>query len=965
MDVFSIGDGRFLEQVIQAVTLVSGSGDFASMAKIGVLFGIILVTFQALTSGGRNFNWPQIGIAGLVYALMFGSTQTVTVTDAYTQEVRVVDNVPTGVAATGSFLSGIGFNLTELFETAFSTPTMTTQGYGFSLDVLKRVRMNSLTEFHLGNANSPTQGTDFVESWSQYIATCALPAMELGDITKDVLFRTPDFLSGLAVSDVNREALLRTTPTPQSLPCDVAFETLQGFTEATFLPAFKGQVLPGVLGLLPPANNAAEVEQRINDALNGLGVGPAPQSNFTVNAPPIDADDFIISSVLVPIYYKAARERYVRDGVFSFADQLDDAVRARNSQWMANQSLFDRYLRPMMTFIEGFVFAAAPFLSLLIPIGAIGIGAAGRFILVGAWIQLWMPALAIVNLFLHDVVAGKMAALADAGTPLTSLAGLQQGDDIIQTWLATGGLMASAVPVLTLMLVYGGAISANFFATRLQGEDVVMERQAAGSTFTPFSQMHVDPASTFNRTQGVSMQTGAEGRLDTFSYSARAGAMFESASDARMQAVDQFSSDFRQSMSNAWSDQTTASVMQGYSERLAAEGGAVESAMNQHFGDTMRDLSAQTGMTNREAMNFTLGAALQGSLGTSESLYSSSESAGALGGSGRGNIGLSSQESREYSAGQSEQLRAQISDKIAENEEVRASLMEAVAADIQGNTQDAMISSESLGSDEALSASAQDAVSASQSYSESISAGASMEASRSVSAATMIPAIAANQEAVNELDDLVARHGLAGQVQTYENFHGERDTQSFDGNAELAHIYAQAHVASQHVANGEQDSAAVQAGLADVFDTAEGGFGRSMGDATGHSDIFDNAPSFGGTAAEVGSGMAAGPAGLDGFEDRMAETRASIDDHMTGVPSAHQGFSGKVEEQERTNLNEQNERVLATQRAHDRVPDAVNTEVLNAPRDAVDSISDAIETAVGSIRDMLPGGDGAEKKSSD
>ncbi|MGI9501879.1 MAG: conjugal transfer protein TraG N-terminal domain-containing protein, partial [Geminicoccaceae bacterium] len=142
MDVFSIGDGRFLEQVIQAVTLVSGSGDFVSMAKIGILFGIILITFQALTSGGRNFNFTQIGIAGLVYALMFGSTQTVTVTDAYTQEVRVVDNVPTGVAATGSFLSGIGFNLTELFETAFSTPTMTSQGYAFSLDVLKRVRMN-------------------------------------------------------------------------------------------------------------------------------------------------------------------------------------------------------------------------------------------------------------------------------------------------------------------------------------------------------------------------------------------------------------------------------------------------------------------------------------------------------------------------------------------------------------------------------------------------------------------------------------------------------------------------------------------------------------------------------------------------------------------------------------------------------------------------------------------------------
>ena len=127
---------------------------------------------------------PKIGIAGLLYALAFGSTQTVTITDAYTQEVRVVDNVPTGVAATGSFLTSIGFNLTELFETSFSTPTMTEQGYGFSLDVLKRVRMNTLTVHHLGAANAAKPGSDFYESWSQYIKTCTLIGMELGFIKR-------------------------------------------------------------------------------------------------------------------------------------------------------------------------------------------------------------------------------------------------------------------------------------------------------------------------------------------------------------------------------------------------------------------------------------------------------------------------------------------------------------------------------------------------------------------------------------------------------------------------------------------------------------------------------------------------------------------------------------------------------------------------------------------------------------
>ena len=531
-----------------------------------------------------------------------------------------------------------------------------------------------------------------------------------------------------------------------------------------------------------------------------------------------------------------------------------------------------------------------------------------------------MPALAIVNLFLHDVVAGKMAALADAGTPLTSLAGLQQGD-IIQTWLATGGLMASAVPVLTLMLVYGGAISANFFATRLQGEDVVMERQAAGATFAPFEQMHVDPARTFDRTAGIAAQTGAESRLDYFSYSSRAGSMHESSAEARMQAVDQFSSDLRQSLSNTWASQDSASVTQGYNQRLIAEGGAVESATKQHFSDTIRDITAQTGMSEREAVDFAARSALQGGAGLSLPFFSGGANAGAE---------WATREGKSFDASQAEQWRAQIGDKISENDEIRAGLMESVAADIQGNTHDALISSETLAKDDALSVSAQDVVSAGQAYSESISAGASMEASRNVSAKVLIPAIAANPQAAAELNDVIVQNGLAGEAQTYEHYHADRDTDSFGGNSEFAHLYAQAHVASQHIATGEERGARIQAGLADAFQSAEG-FGGYTGSAGAHGSIMDSAPIYGSTATEVGSGIANGPAGLDEFQERFGVTREAVTDHMTGVPSAHQGYLREVDQQERANLNEQNDRHLAVQQMQQRALDAVDTEVLDAP----------------------------------
>ncbi|NJO36952.1 MAG: hypothetical protein HC871_04120 [Rhizobiales bacterium] len=171
-------------------------------------------------------------------------------------------------------------------------------------------------------------------------------------------------------------------------------------------------------------------------------------------------------------------------------------------------------------------------------------------------------------------------------------------------------------------------------------------------------------------------------------------------------------------------------------------------------------------------------------------------------------------------------------------------MSEAIAADVQGSTSDVLLSSETLGSDEALSRSAQHVASASVAYNEAVRSGASMDASRSVSAKVLIPAIAANPDAARALNDVIVQNGLAGEVQLYENFHGERDQDSFGGSAELAHLYAQAHVASQHVGDGDERSARIQAGLANSFQSAEG-FGGYMGDPTMNAGIMSDAPALG------------------------------------------------------------------------------------------------------------------------
>lgn len=73
-----------------------------------------------------------------------------------------------------------------------------------------------------------------------------------------------------------------------------------------------------------------------------------------------------------------------------------------------------------------------------------------------------------------------MSALdAFTGTEVPSFAGMMQMDSVLQTWIATGGMLVSSVPAISLMLVYGSAITATHLAGRLQNGDTIDEKMAS------------------------------------------------------------------------------------------------------------------------------------------------------------------------------------------------------------------------------------------------------------------------------------------------------------------------------------------------------------------------------------------------------------------------------------------------------------------------------------------------------
>lgn len=504
-EIYSIGDAVFLYAVLNGIAAFAQSGEYDALARIGVMLGVILVMVRAALSGGTQFPVGSLLGVVLVYTAFFGPARQVAIIDVYTDEVRTVDNVPAGIALAGSQIGSFGYQITNLMEQAFATPRMTEQGYSAALETLKRVRLATISVYNLKMAVEPTLDADWPRSWQQYIADCPLKGVqnEMRHKKEQEIYNTPLMTEGLRFeSSLWRTRLDLAKPYTEPT-CSEAHAQLVDYTMTSFLPYFR-EVLARKLRY----TDVVELETKLQDALSALGLDTS-------------ADDYLLTSALSAVYFAGVRQRYAEDFQAAYAVAVDDAVAQRNAQWFADESLFQNYLRPMISFLEGFVFAMTPFLVLLFGLGAFGIQVIGAFLLTLIWINSWMPVLAVINLFQHLIASGKLAALAANGVSVDTMAGLFQADDITQTYLAVAGTMAAAVPALTAAFLFLGkhAIGANLMAQRLSsGSDTFKEEKTAPDSYHAGAMVSMPSPYTHSPSAGYTTMTDAPRITPSYSW---------------------------------------------------------------------------------------------------------------------------------------------------------------------------------------------------------------------------------------------------------------------------------------------------------------------------------------------------------------------------------------------------------------------------------------------------------------
>lgn len=463
-EILSIGRVDFLIAVLNALAMLTaddGPAGYGGLVALGLLIGVVLALLRGIVTQRLELQWVLVG--WLLFACLFVPKVTVTVEDIYTGATTTVANVPLGPAAIGSISSTVGITLADAFGTVFVVPSLTSTGYMDSLEIINALRTMDYGGANDGDPANVLVGVDLQRSMRAYLIDCVYYDMGMDlpthDVTAGELRESADLLTAIEVSAntwFTTVYLVENDQDGQTLTCADAYEQLSTFVQTRFLPAWETYIA-SLLGL-------TDASTQVQDALDAiLGVGRSAQT-YMLNA--------LIKRELelAEVGYHAQADNAA--GVLMRVQAMEQ----RRTQWAAEQSLWAEMARPAIAFIEGFFYAVSPFMGFLFTLGAAGVTIFVRYLLLAVWIQLWMPVLAVTNLYITIAASSDLQRIASGGTDPMTMAGLDTVWTETTSWLAFGGSMVAATPLLTLILLTGSYFALTRLTDRLAGADHVNER---------------------------------------------------------------------------------------------------------------------------------------------------------------------------------------------------------------------------------------------------------------------------------------------------------------------------------------------------------------------------------------------------------------------------------------------------------------------------------------------------------
>ncbi|WP_165678386.1 conjugal transfer protein TraG N-terminal domain-containing protein [Metapseudomonas otitidis] len=605
--IYSIGSAAYLEEILNSVAMISGSGKIEDLAKIGLLIGVFILGFQAVFNN-TGIHFQKVGVCLILYLAAFGPQVTVLIQDVYTGEVAVVDNVPLGPVAVGSIVSNLGYDITSTFEQAFSTPGMTSYGFVDPLETLQKFRSISMNTMSIPSFVEDGGNQNLVASWTNYMKECTFTGYGADARAIQNMMRDSDPLRGLKFESSVYYTLIYDGSSPQgrTLTCSAAHSELMGMTQPKADGIIEDVGRIGFKKLGKQAPDYASMEARLNNSLYGLGL-------IATNA-----RTFALASSLLPVLQRAPGEKAIEELQAAAAIMMNDSMMKTNTQWAAEGSKFTQYVRPFMTFFEGFIYAITPLMAFVMVLGGFGIGLISKYLLILVWMMLWMPILSIINLYILSYGADKISAVVEASLSSgdvgqgISFQGLIAMQPVIESLIGTAGLMASSVPALSLFLVYGTSVAASGIASRLSGGDTINESFVAPDPMKVGAALDVSSIATNDPIKGTIL-AGSDATRGNISFGKTLSDSIQSTRATAEQSSQQFSEQLSSAFGNAYQNSSSISDAARVGQSLSSTFGLSNSASYQTginamkkagFGSdlidaTVASIASSTGISGR------------------------------------------------------------------------------------------------------------------------------------------------------------------------------------------------------------------------------------------------------------------------------------------------------------------------------------------------------------------------------
>lgn len=570
--IYTAGSAEYLQIMLNAVAMITGSGSMEDLARVGAVLGVLLLAFIAAFNN-QAISFQKAGLVLVLYMMFYGPTATTVIEDTVSGQVRIVDNVPVGPAFVGSIISTVSYEITQVAEQAFSTPGMTSYGLFSPLTTLTKVRdalRNPLGLDQFVNYGAAS-GASLPKTLNEYLAFCTLnPAALRNEKSIDDLYRASGVESLLSNASTSQFVYVYDGSAGYGVPalksCAEAKAWVTTALNAVYLDLMDGLLSKGFAEEKASGKITvpAELNNRIDESIQSFAISSK------------NAQGYVAASLIAPLFNDARVQALEHWQEKRAALALRDSLNQQNIQWAGKGETFKHYMRPMIAFFEGLLYAMTPFMAFALLLGGPGLSILGKYLILPLAVGMWMPLLSIVNAFTLWYAGAEMEGILNAYDPTSEGFAMLQVMDMdlaISKALGIGGLLAASVPPLALFLVSGSAMVANSIMSqatagdKFKSEDVNPRAQNSAPVLESNASFTADQL-----TRGAAV-TGARAAGPQISASQAADAAVASSRAFAEQTSDQLQQSLQSSTSQLAS--TTAGR-----QTMASLGDQVASSMN-------------------------------------------------------------------------------------------------------------------------------------------------------------------------------------------------------------------------------------------------------------------------------------------------------------------------------------------------------------------------------------------------